>query len=45
MSVADYTFEIKEICNSLGSINVTVEEDEMVHICLGGLPWSVVSTR
>ena len=37
MSVADYTAWIKEICDSLASINVTVEEDEMVQVCLGGL--------
>ena len=37
MSVADYTARIKEICDSLASINITVEEDEMVQICLGGL--------
>ena len=37
MSVTDYTTKIKEICDALGSINVTMEEDEMVQICLGGL--------
>ena len=37
MSVADYTSKIKEICNSLASINAIVEEDEMVHVCLEGL--------
>ena len=37
MSVADYTSKIKEICNSLASINVTIKEDEIVNICLGGL--------
>ena len=37
MSVAGYTTRIKEICDSLASINVTVEEDEMVQVCLGGL--------
>ena len=36
MSVIDYTTKVKEICN-VGSINVTVDEDEMVQICLGGL--------
>ena len=36
-SVADYMARIKEICDSLASINVTIEEDEMVQICLGGL--------
>ena len=30
MSVVDYTARIKEICDSLASINVTIKEDEMV---------------
>ena len=30
MSVADYTSRIKDICDSLASINVTIKEDEMV---------------
>ena len=30
MSVIDCTTKIKEICDSLGSINVSVDEDEMV---------------
>ena len=37
MSVTDYTTKIKEIYDALGSINVTVDEDEMVQICLRGL--------
>ena len=37
MSVTDYTTKVKEICDALGSINVTVDADEMVQICLGGL--------
>ena len=37
MSVIDYNTKIKEICDALGSINVMVDEDEMVHICLSGL--------
>ena len=37
MTVTNYTTKIKEICNALGSINVMVDEDEMVHICLSGL--------
>ena len=37
MSVADYTSRIKDICDSLASINVNVEEEEMVQVCLGGL--------
>ena len=28
---------IKEICDSLASINVTIKEDEMVQVCVGGL--------
>ena len=30
MSVTDYTTKIKEIYDALGSINVTVDKDEMV---------------
>ena len=30
MTVMDYTTKIKEICDALGSINVTVDEEEMV---------------
>ena len=37
MSVANYTSKIKNIYDSLASISVHVEEDEMVQICLGGL--------
>ena len=37
MSVANYTTKIKEIYDSLASVNVNVEEDEMVQVCLGGL--------
>ena len=29
--------KIKEICDSLGSVSVNVDDDEMVQICLGGL--------
>ena len=36
MSVADYTSKRKDICDSLASIDVNVEEGEMVQICLGG---------
>ena len=35
--MSDYTLWIKDLCDSLGSIKVTVDDDEMVHICLGGL--------
>ena len=30
MTVSDYTTKIKEICDSLGFINLMVDEDEMV---------------
>ena len=30
MSVTDYTMMIKDICDGLGSINMIVDEDEMV---------------
>ena len=30
MCVPDYTLKIKEVCELLDSINVTVEEEEMV---------------
>ena len=33
----DYAMKIKEICDALGSINVTMDEEEMVHIFFGGL--------
>ena len=37
LSVADYTSKIKDISDSLASIEVNIEESEMVQICLGGL--------
>ena len=37
MSVSDYTVKIKSICDLLGSININVDEEEMVLVCLGGL--------
>ena len=34
----DYTIQIKDLCDSLSSINVVVNDDEMVHIYqVGGL--------
>ena len=45
MFVTDYTTKIKEICDALGSINVTVHEDEMVEIVLGGLAQRYGSIR
>ena len=35
--VADYTSKIKDICDSLDSIEVNIEESEIVQICLGAL--------
>ena len=37
MSITSYTFKIKELCDSLGSISMNVDDDEMVEIWLGGL--------
>ena len=37
MFVTDYNTKIKEICSALGSINMMVDEDKMVQICLDGL--------
>ena len=37
VSVLHYTLQIKDLSDSLGTINVTCDDDEMVHICLGGL--------
>ena len=37
MSVADYTSKIKDIYDSLASIDVNIEEGEMVQVCLGDL--------
>ena len=51
LSVADYTSKIKDICDSLPSIEVNIEERETVQVCLGGLApkfgafRTVVSTR
>ena len=32
-----FTVRIREICDSLASINVTIEQDEMLRVCLGVL--------
>ena len=37
MSITGFTLKIKELCDALGSINVIIDDDEMVQICLGGL--------
>ena len=35
--MADYNLKIKEICDSLASIDVFIEQGEMVQVYLGGL--------
>ena len=37
MSITGYTLKIKELCDALGSINVVIDDEEMVQICLGSL--------
>ena len=37
MSISDYTLKIKRICESLTSINVVVDDDDKVEVCLRGL--------
>ena len=32
MSIGSYTMKIKELCDSLASINVNIDDDEMVQI-------------
>ena len=41
MLVADYTTRIKEIYESLASINVTVEEDKMVALKFGAFRMAI----
>ena len=36
MAINSDTLKIKELCNSLRLINVNIDDDEMVQICLGG---------
>ena len=38
MSILNYTLKIKELCDSLDSINVIVDEESLVNICPRGLP-------
>ena len=33
MSIGSYTLKIKELCDSLGLINVSIDDDKMVQIC------------
>ena len=35
--MAYYTSKIKDICDSLASLNVNIKEGEMVQVCLNGL--------
>ena len=37
MSIHNYTLKIKELYDSLKSINVNIDDDEMMQICLDGL--------
>ena len=37
LSINDYTLKIKNICESLASIEVTIEDDDKVEVCLHGL--------
>ena len=37
MYVNDYTLKIKSICESLASINVMVDDDNKIEVCLHGL--------
>ena len=37
MSIKSYTLKIKELSDSLGSINVNIDDNERVQVCLGGL--------
>ena len=37
MSIGNYTLKVKDLCNALGSLDVNINDDEMVQICLGGL--------
>ena len=37
MSISDYALKIKGICENLASINVSVDDDDKVEVCLRGL--------
>ena len=37
MSITSYTLKIKELCDSLDSIRINVDDDEMVQVCLDGI--------
>ena len=36
-SITSYTLKIKELCDALRSIDVVIDDSEMVQICPGGL--------
>ena len=46
MSIASYTLKIKELNDSLISINLNIDDDEMVQKCLRGLapPFGTIRT-
>ena len=37
MSIDNYILKIKELCDALWSINVNIDDNEMVQICLSSL--------
>ena len=37
MAISDYALKIKSICESLASINVTMDDDDKVEVCLQDL--------
>ena len=37
MSITSYTLKIKELLDALGLIDVVIDDNEMVQLCLGGL--------
>ena len=37
MSITGYTLRIMGLCDALGLINVVIDDEEMVQLCLGGL--------
>ena len=37
LSISDYSLKIKSICEYLASINVAVNDDDKVEVCLRGL--------
>ena len=43
ISIMTYTLKIKELCDSLGSISVNIDDEEMVQICLGAMRTAVLA--